>query len=261
MKQLFLKGIQSLSLSLIMAGLLSGLIAPGVAMADDAVSETRSIDANVSKVHLDGAASLQLRQGPTASIVVFGSKEDMKSLTTNQSGDTLRIDTDGFFIRTPRLRIEMTLPNLSVFTSSGVGPVHLNGFAGDNLQLSATGAGNINVNVHYKHVVIRSTGVASMTIDDGDSDSIELNSPGAGHVVLIGQTKEFTSRLDGVGGVDAKDLKADTVTTYLNGVGSVKVYARKAANMYLHGVGSVTVYGNPAMRNANVSGFGKINWE
>jgi len=80
-------------------------------------------------------------------------------------------------------------------------------------------------------------------------------------VVLVGQTREFTSRLDGVGGLDAKELKADTVTTYLNGVGSVKVYARKAANMYLHGVGSVTVYGNPAMRNANVSGFGKINWE
>lgn len=253
MKQHFLRNALGL-------GLLLGLVS-GAVMADDTVSETRTIDTGVSKVILDGAASLQLRQGATATIVVYGSKDDMKSLNTTQNGDTYRINTEGFFIRTPRLRIEMTLPNLNQFISSGVGPARLSGFAGDNLELSATGAGNVNVNAHYKHVVIRSTGVASMTLDNGDCDSIELSSPGAGHVVLIGQAREFTSHLDGVGGLDAKELKADTVTTYLNGVGSVKVYARKTANMYLHGVGSVTVYGNPATRNANVSGFGKINWE
>ena len=63
------------------------------------------------------------------------------------------------------------------------------------------------------------------------------------------------------GGLDARELKADSVTAYLNGVGSAKVYAKKSANMYLHGMGSITVYGNPATRNSEVSGFGKINWE
>ena len=247
--------------SALVLGLVSALSLSHAVLAEESAGEPRNIDAKVTRIYLDGAAALELRQGPAASFVVYGSKEDLKSLNTSQTGDTFRIDTEGFFIRTPRLRIEITLPALSQFTSSGVGPAHVTGFSGEHLQLNVTGAGNVNVNSHYKHLVIRSTGVASMNVDDGDSDSIELSSPGAGHIVLIGQTKDFTSRLDGIGGVDARDLKADNVTTYLNGVGSVKVYAKNSANMYLHGVGSVTVYGNPSARNANVTGFGKINWE
>jgi hypothetical protein len=77
----------------------------------------------------------------------------------------------------------------------------------------------------------------------------------------VGQTKTLTSHLNGVGSMDAKDLKANSVTSYLNGVGSIKVYAKETAIMYLSGVGSATVYGNPTVRNAVVSGFGKVTWE
>ncbi|HXA46128.1 MAG TPA: DUF2807 domain-containing protein, partial [Burkholderiaceae bacterium] len=82
-----------------------------------------------------------------------------------------------------------------------------------------------------------------------------------GHMLLVGQTKTLTSSLNGVGSMDAKDLKANIVKTYLNGVGSVKVYAKESASMYLRGVGSATVYGNPTVRNEVVSGFGKVTWE
>jgi hypothetical protein len=100
-----------------------------------------------------------------------------------------------------------------------------------------------------------------LTLNDLDSDSIDVSLPGAGHVTLIGQTKTLMSHINGVGSLDAKDLKADAVTTYLNGVGSAKVFAKESANMYLHGVGSAMVYGNPTVRKAEVSGFGKVTWE
>ncbi len=238
-----------------------GLAVSCAALADPG-SETRPIDAKVMKVNLEGTASLQLHQGATPSLVVYGDKDELKTITTGQSGDTLRIDNEsGVRMHMPRVRIELTLPNLNQFTSSGVGTAEVSGFTGDNLQLNVTGTGSVSVNSHYKQVMIRATGIGSTSVDAGDSDKIEVHSPGAGHVILTGQTKELISKLDGVGGLDAKDLKADSVTTYLNGVGNVKVYARKSANMYLHGVGSVTVYGNPATRNSEVSGFGKINWE
>lgn len=239
-------------------GALLGLCISATALADDSTSETHNIDVDVSKVYLEGAASLQLRQGPTATLTVYGSKNQLKALS---GSGIYEVGSNGVFIRGPHLRVEMTLPNLTQFTSSGVGPATLTGFSGDSLQVNVTGAGNVSINTHYKQVIIRSTGIGSTNLDDGDCEKIELHAPGAGHVVLVGQTKEFISRLDGVGGVDARDLKADNVTTYLNGVGNVKVFATKSANMYLHGVGSVTVYGNPATRNSEVSGFGKINWE
>lgn len=80
-------------------------------------------------------------------------------------------------------------------------------------------------------------------------------------MLLVGQTKSLISRLSGVGSLDAKDLKADNVNSTLNGVGSVKVYAKDSATMYLRGVGSAIVYGNPTVRKAEVSGLGKVTWE
>ncbi len=238
-----------------------GLAISCSALAEEG-SETRPIDAKVSKVYLEGTASLQLHQGATASLVIRGDKDELKTITTDQSGDALHIDNDsGIYLHMPHLHIELTLPNLSQITSSGVGSAQVSGFSGDSLQINVTGTGSVNVTSHYKQVTIHSTGIGSTNVDAGDSDKIEVHAPGAGHIVLIGQTRELISKLDGVGGLDAKDLKADSVTATLNGVGNVKVYAKKTANMYLHGVGSVTVYGNPATRNSEVSGFGKINWE
>ena len=253
MKQYFWKIALSAALVLAMSG---------SAMAADGPGETRTVDAKVTRVYLEGTSSLLLRQGPTATLIVHGDKDDVSTLTINQSGDSIHIENgDGVFLHAPHVHVELTLPNLSQFTSSGIGSAQVSGFSGDNLQINVTGTGSVNVNAHYRQVMIRSTGIGSTRVDDGESDKIEVHSPGAGHVILIGQTKELFSKLDGVGGLDARELKADSVTTYLNGVGNVKVYAKKSANMHLHGVGSVTVYGNPTERSSEINGFGNINWE
>jgi hypothetical protein len=233
----------------------------GTTLAGDLTNETRPLDAGVSKVYLGGSASLQLRQGPTPSLVAYGDADSLKKLVTTQSGDALHIETHGIFLHAPSLRIEMTLPKLSEFISTGVGASQVSGFGGDSLQLSVTGTGDLNAAVHYQHITARSSGVAGLTLNDADSDSIDIALPGAGHVVLTGKTKNLTIHLNGVGNLDAQNLTADTVTSYLDGVGSVKVTAKESANMYLRGVGAATVYGNPTVRNAVVSGFGKVSWE
>jgi hypothetical protein len=255
MKQILETTLVALTLGAVLA------TTSAAASAEPPGGETRAVDANVSKVVLSGVASLQLRWGSTPALIVFAAPSDLKQLTTVQHGDVLEIDTEGLYTHSPHIRVELTLPSLSQFSSSGTGAATLTGFGGDELQLNSSGTGNITATLHYKRLVARSSGVAGMNLNDGDSDSVEVSLPGAGHVTLAGQTKNFTGRLDGVGSLDAAELKADTVNAYLNGVGSVKVYAKQAANVYLHGVGSATVYGKPANRNAEVSGFGKITWE
>ena len=224
-----------------------------MASASDRTDDDHPIDANVSKVFLEGTAFLQLHQGATPALVVHGNREDLQ---IHAAGDTLHIDGGGGVYR-----VDLTLPNLSQFTSSGIGNAQIDGFSGDNLLLNVTGTGSVSVNTHYRQVMIHSTGVGSVNVNDGECDRIEVNAPGAGHVTLAGQARELVGKINGVAGLDATELKADNVTAYLNGFGNIKVYARKVANMHLHGMGSVTVFGNPATRSAEVSGFGKINWE
>ena len=66
----------------------------GVAQAADKISEQRAIDARVVKVKLGGVINLNVKQGPTASLVLIGDKRDVARVSVSQGGETLTIDTE-----------------------------------------------------------------------------------------------------------------------------------------------------------------------
>ncbi|MCX7175131.1 MAG: DUF2807 domain-containing protein [Proteobacteria bacterium] len=252
-------------MKLLFGMLLSALIMmpAGVVMADEIVMETRVIDARVLKVRVDGQIDLKLKQGPTPALTVYAEKRWLPKITTVQTGDSLRIDTDvgGFHVVKPQLRAELTLPGLSELSSEGVGSVDIGGFSGDKLRLELKGAGKMTVDSQYKNVFARLDGVGSLNLSAGDSDGLELTVPGVGSMTIAGKTRTLSANMSGVGSLDAEKLTAQTVNLELNGVGSAKVFAQQTANLDLNGVGSVTVYGKPANRHAKSNGIGRVRWD
>lgn len=236
--------------------------AHGLAVADEIISEIRTVDARAVKVVLDGIISLKLKQGDTPSLVVSGDKRYVPKITVVQSGDTLRIGTDlrGVSISNPQLRAELTLPNLREFVSSGVGSAELSGFTGDDMRLSLEGAGSVNMASRYKHMDARLSGVGSMNVNTGDAERVDLNLKGAGQIVISGQSKNLHAKLGGIGSLDAQGLRADSVDVDMSGLGGATVYAKTSANLRLSGMGSATVYGKPANRNATARGMGSVSW-
>jgi len=236
--------------------------AHGLAVADDIISEIRTVDARAVKVVLDGIISLQLKQGNTPSLVVSGDKRYVPKITVVQTGDTLRIGTDlrGISVNNPRLRAELTLPNLREFVSSGVGSAELSGFSGDDMRLSLEGAGSVNMASRYKHMDARLTGVGSMNVNTGEAERVDLNLKGAGQIVISGQSKDLRAKLGGIGSLDAQGLKADSVDVDMSGLGGATVYAKTSANLRLSGMGSATVYGKPANRHSTARGMGSVSW-
>jgi len=234
----------------------------GLAMADDVVSEVRTVDARAVKVVLDGIVSLQLKQGSTPSLVVSGDKRYVPKVTVVQNGDTLRIGTDlrGVHMNNTQLRAELTLPNLREFVSAGVGAAELSGFSGDDLRVSLEGAGSVNMASRYKHMDARLSGVGSMTVNAGDAERVDVNLKGAGQIVISGQSKNLNAKLGGIGSLDAQGLRADSVEVDMSGLGGATVYAKTSANLRLSGMGSATVYGKPANRSAQARGMGSIDW-
>jgi hypothetical protein len=233
----------------------------GAAHADEIVSETRSIDGRSVKVVLDGVIDLKLKQGPAA-LVVSGDKRYVPRITVTQSGDTLRIGTDlnGVHLNNPKLRAELTLPQVRELVSAGVGSAEMNGFSGDDLRLSLEGAGAVKVNSQYRKVDARLTGVGSMTVNAGDTDKVELNLKGAGQITISGQSKSLHAQLGGIGSLDAKQLQSESLDAEMTGLGSASFYAKNSANLRLSGMGSATVYGKPAARNATARGLGSVAW-
>ncbi|WP_229429137.1 head GIN domain-containing protein [Massilia sp. ST3] len=255
--------MQKLLTAALVAGSLA--LAAGPVLADDAVRETRAVDAKVTKVKLGGVVDLVLRQGATPSLVVSGDRRYVQRITTAQRGDTLEIGTESFSTRNERmehkLRAELTVPNLAEFASNGVGASTVSGFSGDAVKLALDGAGAVTVDGGFRQIDARLGGVGAMTLNGVRAERVDLNLRGAGRMTVQGQTRLLQAKLTGVGSLEAQGLQADTVDLDLNGLGGASVYAKQAADVSLNGLGSATVYGNPAKRNGNANGLGKISWK
>ena len=236
----------------------------GAAAADDAVSETRPVDARVTRVRLDGLVDLVVRQGGAPSLVISGDPRWVGQTTSRQSGDTLIIENGDHHVSGSMgrgLHAELVLPALRELVSESLGASSVRGFNGENIQLSLDGAGSIQMQGSaYRVVKVSLGGVGSMTLQDLVAEQVEVNLEGAGHITLDGRTRVLKANLEGLGGLDAHNFMADSVNLELSGLGSATVNAHTNANLNLSGLGSVTVYGKPLNRKVSVDGLGKVSW-
>lgn len=249
------------------AAVLAAFLSSGItaAQAADVISEARAIDARAVNVELDGVISLKVKQGPNATLTIYGEPDALKKVVVEQNGETLHIGTAKMrtihFGNSRELRAELTLPNLRGMTSAGVGSTEVSGFSGDKLRLALDGAGSVRVDSQYRNLDVRLGGVGGMTVNGGSSDKVDLRLNGAGHIEMIGQTRQLYANLGGVGSLDAQQLRADTIDVNMTGLGSASVYAKNSANLNLTGMGSAKVYGNPANRHASARGMGSVSWQ
>ncbi|MCA1855898.1 DUF2807 domain-containing protein [Massilia oculi] len=234
-------------------------------LADDIVRENRSVDARVTKVKLDGIVDLVVRQGSTPSLVVSGDRRYVQRITTAQRGDTLEIGTQSFNSRHgdthEKLRAELTVPNLAELTSQGVGTSTISGFSGNAIQVALDGAGSVTLNSNYRNIDARLGGVGGLALNGVRAERVDLNLRGAGRISVNGESKLLRAKLGGVGSLEAQGLRAESVNLDMSGLGGATVHAVRAADVDLSGMGSATVYGNPATRNVNTNGMGKVAWK
>ena len=101
-------------------------------------------------------------------------------------------------------------------------------------------------------------GVGETVIQNVNSEKFTCNINGVGSCDLKGKVKSFNISVNGVGSVNARELIADDVVANLNGVGSVKLYAKNSLNASVNGVGGLTYFGNPTELILNDSGIGGI---
>lgn len=250
----------------IMLGMAATLlcVASGLAVAADKSTETRTVDASVERVKLEGAADLKIRHGARAALVVTGDKNLVVRTLTTQQGQTLSIDTQGphriRFGSTPKVTVELVLPRLRAVTVEAYGNTSVDGFDGDEIDIQLDGAGHMQLSSKYRKVRANLGGIGNLVMNKVDSESVELELGGAGHVTMNGRSTTMNVELGGLGGLDARQCQVDTLTLSLSGLGSARVHARNSADLSLSGMGSVVVFGKPSNRKVSVDGLGSVSW-
>ena len=157
--------------------------------------------------------------GEEPSIHISGDENILPLITTRISKGILKIESDSTFETKADSEIIINVKSLKEFTFDGVGET---------------------------------------VIQNVNSEKFTCNINGVGSCDLNGKVESFYVSVNGVGSVNARQLIADDVVASLNGVGSVKLYAKNSLNASVNGIGGLTYFGNPAELILNDSGIGGI---
>ena len=157
--------------------------------------------------------------GQEPSIHISGDENILPLITTRISKGILKIESDSTFETKADSEIIINVKSLKEFTFDGVGETFINNINEDKFICSINGVGSCDLN---------------------------------------GKVKSFNISVNGVGSVNARQLIAADVVASLNGVGSVKLYAKNSLNASVNGIGGLTYFGNPTELILNDSGIGGI---
>jgi hypothetical protein len=224
-------------------------------------TEKRALDGDVTAIDLSGPINLTLRQGPKAALEVRGEQRLLANIDTSVDGDTLHIGPRGILLRHRQpIEVTVTLPALDTLNVSGSGEHTISGFAGERIELTLGGTGDMRFNGRYQEIMATVHGSGDLEVTGGNSERVVAELVGSGQLTLVGASRELHAESKGSGELDARHLRADDVHLTHQGSGSSAIYARKQATVELSGSGDVTVYGNPDHRDISREGSGRVSY-
>lgn len=193
-------------------------------------------------VESDVVGNIIYTQSDRVSVRAEGDKELVDRLRITERNGVLSIGHTGNFKsrKKQKLTIYISSPTIYAIDTEGVGNWFMKGRVdADNLEIDFDGVGNFEALDLY-------------------SNNIKVDYEGVGNLTLGGTTSFVEVFSEGVGNVNTQNLIAEEAVIRSSGVGSVKCYASEVIDLTNSGVGGITYYGNPAVKNLNNSGVGKI---
>lgn len=206
-------------------------------------TETREFP-NFDSVDFSGFGRLEVEQSDEFGMELTGTETSLDRVVTEVRGDTLYIHhrtrwAPWFWdVRSQRLDIRLTVPELSRLTVAGAGEVTVDALEGDEFRFDISGAGDF-------------------TARDIDVRELRVTLSGAGSVRVSGSAEDQSVTISGAGNYDARDLESDTVRVDLSGASSATVWATESLDIKASGASSVDYYGDPEV-SSDMSGAGSV---
>ncbi|HEY4155670.1 MAG TPA: head GIN domain-containing protein [Puia sp.] len=194
-------------------------------------------------VEASGAIKLMVSQGDLKPVKLEGDENILPYIEIRQEGDRIEVRTrPGYNISpTNDLIVYVTAPVYNSIEVSGASDIKgQNKISNaENLQLEASGAGDIEMDV--------------------DAPEITAKISGSGSIKLKGQTRTLDIDLSGAGHAYCYDLLSENTRVDISGAGSAEVFASVKLEAEVSGVGNVSYKGNATNVNQHVSGAGSVS--
>ncbi len=181
-------------------------------------SEAREVAA-FEALSCDGGYEIQIDCQEKQSVAVESDENLLPLIKTEVRHNTLYVDTKGMILPTNKIRLTVTIPNLTEFTCNGSSEGDINKINNEALDLSIHGSGKLRLN--------------------GKSGTVKI--------AIAGSSK-----------IDASSLVSENSDVQIHGSGNIQVYATNSIDVHINGSGTVTYKGDPRNINQQINGSGRI---
>jgi Protein of unknown function (DUF2807). len=181
-------------------------------------TETRDVAA-FEAITCDGGYEVQIDCQEKQSLAIETDENLLPLVKTEVHNNTLHIDTKGSLSPTHRIRIAVSVPNITEFTSNGSTDGDINNINNSAFDIGIHGSGNLHLN--------------------GKSGTVHINTSGSSKI-------------------DATSLISENSDIQINGSGNIQVYATNSIGVQINGSGTVKYKGEPKSVNQQINGSGKI---
>jgi biopolymer transport protein ExbD len=181
-------------------------------------TETRDVAA-FEAISCDGGYEVQIDCQEKQSLSIETDENLLPLIKTEVHNKTLHVYTKGMLFPSNRIRIAVTVPNLTEFTTNGS---------------------------------------TDSDINKVNNDALEVNIHGSGKMYLNGKSGTVKFSTSGSSKIDATSLISENSDIQINGSGNIQVYATNSIDVQINGSGTVKYRGDPKKINQQINGSGRI---
>lgn len=244
---------------IIFTGLLSGCVIIGGGGGGETV--TRTFDfTGFTKIRFNDAFEYDITRADAYSISVNATERIADRLDVSQSGDTLTIELDGWFLGSfNRPEVTITMPELAELYVSGASQGTASGFESDDeFKLKLSGASVLDADMDTGNFNAELSGASSLA-GDIEADDFTIKLSGASHTELSGSASGLNVEGSGASSVRLMNFPADDAEITLSGASHGEATISGRLDVKLSGASSLDYWGGPELGNIDISGASSIH--
>jgi hypothetical protein len=237
-----MKSLRSLTVAIIILAVTScvnGQFWKSVEGHGHVVSKERKTD-SFSGLKVSSGIDVYLKQGDNETVTVEADENLQEYILTEVRGGVLNVYSEYNIRDAERKRVYVTMKEVNSVKTTSAGDVYgETPINSDRLELSASSAGNIKLEVNAK--------------------KIDLDISSSGDISLTGETDMLRADLSSAGDLKAYDLKAREADVSVSSAGDADVNVSERITARASSAGDVNYKGDPKYVDAHSSSAGGIH--
>jgi len=206
---------------------------------NDVVTRERSTE-SFSGIRVSTGIDVYLKQGNNESLSVEADENLHEYIITEVRQGVLHVYTDANIRKAERKRVYVTMKKIeSVKTASAGDVIGETAIKSDKLELSASSAGDIKLEVYARE--------------------IEVSTSSSGDITLTGEADKLEADLSSAGDLNAYNLKVREANISVSSAGDADIYVTEKLVARASSAGDINYKGNPKYIDVHTSSAGGIH--